>query len=292
MGNSQASRPFGWVRDSESEIGNHKFIKVKVPKYLPEKINELRESFPEIENGNHSSSSLSAVKSVMEFLGLPFTNDDEPDDELTIRECLEQQSKIKFRRVKQDLNILKTLIFKGHPIIFGMNFYEPNSNWDPASKPYTKTSDNLIGGLTGVIVAYSDSRNCFLVRNCWGKQWGMEGHFMVPYEYVLDSEQCGDFWIVDVKIPRETVEIPREEVEMLSRRYEEIKNEIEQEPIEEQNEEFEQEITEQETVQERPKSKSKQEPKEECIIVKIHKPENKTIPSTATSKNCLIVDES
>lgn len=295
MGNSTSTRQFGWVRDTPSD--DDKFIKVKTPKYLPEKVNEISESLPEVYSSGNST--INSVRAVIDSLGLDFEPLETAPETVSIRECLEQQEGIKFRRVKQKLETLKALVFKGHPIIFGMDFYEDN-DWDPSHSPYGEGS-NLLGGLSAILVAYSDKRSCFLARNCWGKDWGMNGYFMIPYDIIV-SESCADFWVVDLKKasePRETVEISREEVEALSKEYlentEEPVQEVEEElpsVVEETVEEtIEEEFPIEQVIKHKKKKKSKKpkeptEEVEESITIQIQKDTPKAI-----DPNCLIIDE-
>lgn len=295
MGNSNSTKQFGWVRDTPSE--DDKFIKVKTPKYLPEKVNEISESLPEIYSSGNST--INSVRAVIDSLGLEFEIPETSSETISIRDCLEAQESIKFRRVKQKLETLKALIFKGYPVIFGMDFYGDN-DWDPARSPYGEGT-NLLGGLSAILVAYSDERSCFLVRNCWGKEWGMNGYFMLPYDIVV-SESCTDFWVVDHKKssePRETVEISKEEVEALSNHYlgnTEVVEEAELPVVEEAelpvDTEDEEEIPIEHIIKPKKKTKKKRskepvnEEGEDSITIQIQKDTPKAI-----DPNCLIVDE-
>jgi C1A family cysteine protease len=43
--------------------------------------------------------------------------------------------------------------------------------------------EEIQGGHAVVAVGYDDSKQAFLVRNSWGKEWGQGGYFWMPYEY-------------------------------------------------------------------------------------------------------------
>jgi C1A family cysteine protease len=37
------------------------------------------------------------------------------------------------------------------------------------------------------------------MRNSYGADWGMQGHFWLPYPYALDPKLAGDFWTLRLK---------------------------------------------------------------------------------------------
>ena len=58
---------------------------------------------------------------------------------------------------------------------------------------------NAIGGHAAVAgIGYDDSRQWFIVRNSWGRKWGMNGYFTLPYAYLTDETLASDFWTIRV----------------------------------------------------------------------------------------------
>src|SRR6267143_5898468 len=43
-----------------------------------------------------------------------------------------------------------------------------------------------------LVVGYNDKDRRFILRNSWGKNWGLKGYFTLPYEYLLDSDLSKD----------------------------------------------------------------------------------------------------
>jgi C1A family cysteine protease len=57
-------------------------------------------------------------------------------------------------------------------------------------------NEQLLGGHAVLAVGYDDSQRRFIVRNSWGKDWGMQGYFTIPYAYLLDDNLADDFWTI------------------------------------------------------------------------------------------------
>jgi C1A family cysteine protease len=54
----------------------------------------------------------------------------------------------------------------------------------------------MVGGHAVCGVGYDDAKKTLIVRNSWGKNWGMEGYFAMPYQYLTNSNLSDDFWTI------------------------------------------------------------------------------------------------
>jgi C1A family cysteine protease len=45
-------------------------------------------------------------------------------------------------------------------------------------------------------VGYDDAAQRFIVRNSWGKGWGLQGYFTMPYAYLTDNNLSDDLWTI------------------------------------------------------------------------------------------------
>ncbi len=50
--------------------------------------------------------------------------------------------------------------------------------------PMPRPGDRALGGHAVLAVGYDDARQWFIVRNSWGKGWGMKGYSTLPYAYL------------------------------------------------------------------------------------------------------------
>jgi C1A family cysteine protease len=55
------------------------------------------------------------------------------------------------------------------------------------------SGEKVVGGHCVVAVGYDNSTRMFIIRNSWGTSWGLNGYFMMPYEYML-GRLSSDFW--------------------------------------------------------------------------------------------------
>ena len=86
---------------------------------------------------------------------------------------------------------------EGFPFVFGFTVYE---SFDTARVEKTgvvnmpKKDEVTTGGHAVMAVGYDRAKKRFLVRNSWGRSWGMDGYFTMPDKYL--ETLAGDFWTV------------------------------------------------------------------------------------------------
>lgn len=112
------------------------------------------------------------------------------------QQALDFQS-IAYQRLTQELWNLKACLAQGFPFVFGMTVY---SAFDTAQMTrrgvlhLPKKGEAKVGGHAVLAVGYKEASQRFIVMNSWGKHWGQQGYFTVPYEYVLNPKLARDFW--------------------------------------------------------------------------------------------------
>ena len=112
------------------------------------------------------------------------------------------QNKIKiYQRLNSSvLNTLKGCLAGGYPFVFGFTVYESFESQQVAQTgivPMPGPSEKVVGGHAVLAVGYDDSTHQFIVRNSWGKGWGIKGYFMMPYAYLINGQLADDFWVIN-----------------------------------------------------------------------------------------------
>lgn len=101
------------------------------------------------------------------------------------------------------LQEMKTVLANGHVFVFGAAIYpsffseivETTGNVQMPS-----IFEPLLGGHAMMAIGYNDVTQKFLVRNSWGKNWGildgsnLAGYCWFPYKYLESRDLSDDFW--------------------------------------------------------------------------------------------------
>jgi C1A family cysteine protease len=95
------------------------------------------------------------------------------------------------------INDMLTCLADGYPVVIGITLYESFESDEVRRTGVVNmpgSYERVIGGHAVLVVGYDQSTKRLLVRNSWGPNWGQNGYFTIPYEYV---EKLGaDFWTI------------------------------------------------------------------------------------------------
>lgn len=106
---------------------------------------------------------------------------------------------IQYLRVAQSLGQMKGCLAEGYPFVFGFVVYESFESAEVAKSghaPMPKAHEAQLGGHAVLAVGYDEANQWFIVRNSWGKGWGMQGYFTLPYPYLTQPSLASDFWTI------------------------------------------------------------------------------------------------
>lgn len=86
------------------------------------------------------------------------------------------------------------------PVVSGMNVYNSFYELDNGRTtilPMPRGDEHLIGGHAVTLVGYDLPKQLFLARNSFGVDWGDNGYFWVPFDYV--EQDFMDNWTFDIE---------------------------------------------------------------------------------------------
>jgi len=100
-------------------------------------------------------------------------------------------------QVIYDINTIKSIL-QNYPVVIGIMVYssfENDSVTITGMIPYPNVNnETYLGGHALCMYGYDDSTQCFLARNSWGPNWGINGNCNIPYEYILDQTLTLEMW--------------------------------------------------------------------------------------------------
>jgi C1A family cysteine protease len=109
---------------------------------------------------------------------------------------------LSYQRLTPTLAQLQGCLATGYPFVFGFSVYD---SFESAAVARTGkvpmpngSTEKLLGGHAVLAAGYDETKQCFIVRNSWGADWGVKGYCTFPYAYLLDANLCNDFWTVRV----------------------------------------------------------------------------------------------
>lgn len=104
------------------------------------------------------------------------------------------------------LEDMKTTLANGHVFVFGFAVYDSFLTDTVAYTgivPMPTATERLLGGHAMMAVGYDDATQRFLVRNSWGKNWGIPdgnlgGYCYMPYPFLEERNLSDDFWTITI----------------------------------------------------------------------------------------------
>lgn len=102
---------------------------------------------------------------------------------------------LSYSRLTSSLNTTLTCLAMGYPFVFGFTVYESFESEAVASTGEVTMpglNESAIGGHAVVAVGFSLTKRAVLVRNSWGTDWGSNGYFWMPFDYI--TTLASDRW--------------------------------------------------------------------------------------------------
>ena len=109
----------------------------------------------------------------------------------------------KYERLYQDIDQFRACLKDNCPFVFGFNVYHSFDNISRNGYMEMPSKyDRSHGGHAVLAVGYDDDERCIKVLNSWGSDWGDNGYFYMPYQFIKNSSFCSDFWKISFACER------------------------------------------------------------------------------------------
>lgn len=104
-----------------------------------------------------------------------------------------------------DFDSVKNALASGYPVIVGFDVYdsfEYKIIEETGMMLYPNTKrEAYLGGHAVVLVGYNNNFTgrkvgYFIAKNSWGKEWGDNGYFYMPYGVIQNKSMSDDFWLI------------------------------------------------------------------------------------------------
>lgn len=105
-------------------------------------------------------------------------------------EAIACHKSVKQHRVIKTLESLRGCLDTGRVFVFGFTVFESfkdQSKWNGYIMPSPQEGEKILGGHAVLCIGYDDFKKCFKVRNSWGAEWGDNGNFYMPYDFMIGS---------------------------------------------------------------------------------------------------------
>ena len=110
-----------------------------------------------------------------------------------------QHLALSYAPVVQSMDAIKTAIFQGYPVVFGIMCYAASFEHGAVQR----TGMMEMPGLFDVPIAGHcicaigwNSKNYLEIRNSWGPHWGDNGYMWMPQAFVENPRLASDFWVI------------------------------------------------------------------------------------------------
>ncbi|CAF1343584.1 unnamed protein product [Adineta ricciae] len=106
---------------------------------------------------------------------------------------------------------MKTCLANQVPFLIGIKLLDSATSEAKRNNGYISMPDpsSLTVAMTGthavLVVGYDDRTRHFIVRNSWGRDWGIDGYFYIPYDYLIEKRLINyldGLWAITDIIPR------------------------------------------------------------------------------------------
>jgi C1A family cysteine protease len=114
---------------------------------------------------------------------------------------------LQYLRLSNDLLSQQSSLAAGYPFVFGFTVFDSFESDAVASTgvvPIPGKNEQVVGGHAVFSVGYNRTKNKIndippftqIVQNSWSKNWGAQGFFFLPFDFMSSANMSDDFWTI------------------------------------------------------------------------------------------------
>jgi C1A family cysteine protease len=104
---------------------------------------------------------------------------------------------LSYFRLHRSIDIMEACLAEGSPFTLGVSVHQSFMSKRVKRTgviPVPTRHDPLLGGHAMLVVGYDHAKAHFIVRNSFGRKWGMDGYCFIPYAFAMHESLSWDFW--------------------------------------------------------------------------------------------------
>lgn len=111
----------------------------------------------------------------------------------------EQYTFINIYRVPNSINMIKNMLRNKMIIAIGFILYN-NIHINSDINISDTNTNSIVGGASGAIVGYIETKQSFIVALSYGPDMGKNGYILLPYKYVENSDLVPELYYIDFDV--------------------------------------------------------------------------------------------
>lgn len=92
---------------------------------------------------------------------------------------------------------IRNSVAKGMPVVFGIAIFDNFYSAKNGMIPMPTASSKFEGGHAVMCVGYDNEKQVLIMRNSWGADWGDDGYFYLPYDFIR-YQLAADAWTAKI----------------------------------------------------------------------------------------------
>jgi len=107
---------------------------------------------------------------------------------------------VEYASIPNTLEDKKGILAQGYPFVLGFlvcSSFQSDETAKTGMMTMPTVYEQIVGGHGVLAVGYDDDKQCFLIRNSWGEDWGIGGYFWMPYDIMTHPIMVQDCWAIN-----------------------------------------------------------------------------------------------